>query len=551
MRHENLYERSQALEIFMSITDCDVYDWFAPPDGYSDRMMHQKLLSLANEPHFLNNLLVNRIDSYPGGSFRALQILAFWLSWVRALYTKDQTLHLSTKLADSLHQWSLQLPNPEMNIMEEEVQLAKTLYEDFCKDPSSLDSSTGNVSISGVVMPSSVDDNQHKIDPPLSPQPIVSGSSVSASHLSDDVVSMDKIVSMKDSGNALYRNNDAEAACKKYKEALINLQSLLHHLEEESSANNAKTIESLHMLEVTLRTNCSNALWKMYNTDKSTSDSGKDILLEEIISLCEAALKLQPTNAKACYRLLLAMIERKQHRLAYDRAEAFKTFLLSESTKVVSEVNGTLGHQLKDDIDRISYLQRRCTAAEILRCRNTNGNHPSTFHSSDWGLDTKRLRLLSTILKRDHLSEIITDIVPLENDSEAISTEKSNFSSATAAAKKAKEEIIKADPKVDKILNYLFEQRDETVDQGIASKVTKSNNKSNTKSTEKAKKLPSSAKEIEKRKITTKDRQTVQTLKRMAGIFSSLTLRAKSYSREDPTIVTEKTSILLNATEVI
>jgi hypothetical protein len=46
------------------------------------------MLALANSP-FLQLLLDNNPSPFPGGSFYCLQMLAFWLSWVRALYTGE------------------------------------------------------------------------------------------------------------------------------------------------------------------------------------------------------------------------------------------------------------------------------------------------------------------------------------------------------------------------------------------------------------------------------------------------------------------------------
>ncbi len=111
---KNLYIRGQALEIFLSLTDCDSFDWFqkvafsvVDSETTDTRtLMHQALISLVNGSPFLENLLANRVGSYPGGSCRALQILAFWLSWLRALYTKEQKLILSEKVLKELKLWA-------------------------------------------------------------------------------------------------------------------------------------------------------------------------------------------------------------------------------------------------------------------------------------------------------------------------------------------------------------------------------------------------------------------------------------------------------------
>ena len=138
----NHYYRGQAFEILLSITDCDTFDWFQPHDGnLTVRILHSKLLSLSKNTFFLSGLLENRKDSYPGGSFRALQLLAFWLSWVRAMMTENQILNLSSRTLIELKLWSMgNGPRNDKGVGTEivesvddddEIKLAKTLYKDF------------------------------------------------------------------------------------------------------------------------------------------------------------------------------------------------------------------------------------------------------------------------------------------------------------------------------------------------------------------------------------------------------------------------------------
>lgn len=564
MRNDNLYERSQALEIFMSITDCDVYDWFQPPAGHADKLLHQKLLDLINHPHFLQNLLLNRTDSYPGGSFRALQILAFWLSWVRALYTKDQKLSLSRALMDDLHQWSSQLPNPDAGIMEEEVQLAKTLMDDFCKDypqgsPDGTSPAAGGLSVTGVMLPL-----EHLTD--KSTTPVIDAEVDEVTVPTPQKSPVERIQELKEDGNVRYRAGDVDTALEKYEEAL----QLAGSLQGSDISTNKQ-----HELMVTLYTNLSNALWKKYTVAKDMKRDA-DVcqpLLAKITEQCELALTLHPTHTKAFYRLITTMIEQHQHKEAYDRAEQFKSILLQTKTSSPQDVesNGVgFSQQVTDDIDRISRLQRKCTAVELLQCHERGtpfGN------SSQWGMDKKRLKLLSTILKRDHLHHILPTVIvdepspPSQDASQPSNTASSSSSSsaAVAAAKKAKEEIFKADPKVDKILSYLFEQRDESVDRDVTSRVTSKKKEATKKDTttkssssgvasKKKSSSSSTVAEVDgnptKPKITASDRKLVQQIKRMASTFSTLMLRAKSYSTEDPTIIGEKTKLLTEALEV-
>ena len=80
-------------------------------------------------------------ETFPGGSYLSLQILAFWLSWVRALHTKGNILRLHPRLVDVLKHWSTcevydmsktesSEPLPGM-VIEEEKALAGKVYSDF------------------------------------------------------------------------------------------------------------------------------------------------------------------------------------------------------------------------------------------------------------------------------------------------------------------------------------------------------------------------------------------------------------------------------------
>ena len=141
----NLYYRGQAFEILLSITDNDSFDWFHPHDGSTkQKILHERLLGLSKNPNFLPGLIENRKNSYPGGSFQALQIMGFWLSWVRALKTKDQVLNLSDKIIHELYLWS---EGDGEKFIEEEMALAKAIFQDFSYDQFHKDQPSGSGSI--------------------------------------------------------------------------------------------------------------------------------------------------------------------------------------------------------------------------------------------------------------------------------------------------------------------------------------------------------------------------------------------------------------------
>ena len=70
--------------------------------------LHRKLLELAKPSSgFVKALMLNSPtgETFPGGSHLSLQILAFWLSWVRALHTRGNALYLHPNLSECLKAW--------------------------------------------------------------------------------------------------------------------------------------------------------------------------------------------------------------------------------------------------------------------------------------------------------------------------------------------------------------------------------------------------------------------------------------------------------------
>lgn len=91
---ENLYERSQAMETLMSLTDCDFFDWFATPTTTEHQQIHLKLITILtsltasnNQNYFIEKLIKNRASSYPGGVAESIAIARILVELdPRALY---------------------------------------------------------------------------------------------------------------------------------------------------------------------------------------------------------------------------------------------------------------------------------------------------------------------------------------------------------------------------------------------------------------------------------------------------------------------------------
>ena len=163
---ENLYLRSQAVEVFMRCTSEDTCSWFKTPEGPNDPVLrfHERLFKLSGTP-FIKDLTANYDESYPGGSFTCLELLAFWLSWVRIFYAKDQKLRLSKHLLNVLKSWS-----HEQSRSKEERAFAKKLYDDFSRlPPADDDLDLGNTSGHGASSGDSTDPIENAATPPQPP----------------------------------------------------------------------------------------------------------------------------------------------------------------------------------------------------------------------------------------------------------------------------------------------------------------------------------------------------------------------------------------------
>lgn len=97
--HTNLYIRSQSIDSFYLITSHPDFDWFVGADGGGKEIHRQ--LQIINKFGFIDALLFNANNSYPGGSYICLQILAFWLSWIRLLYTENNQLFVTEEVKNS------------------------------------------------------------------------------------------------------------------------------------------------------------------------------------------------------------------------------------------------------------------------------------------------------------------------------------------------------------------------------------------------------------------------------------------------------------------
>ncbi|KAF0711789.1 Aste57867_5047 [Aphanomyces stellatus] len=129
--HENMHFRGQALDVFTQITSNPSFDWFTEPACTEAKALHSKMLLLTNTSDMIQSLVANK--DVPAMSFYALQILAFYMSWVRKLYTKGE-LRLSQALLDTLAQWKHE-EGSAIERAEDELKLAASVFDDFNRWP--------------------------------------------------------------------------------------------------------------------------------------------------------------------------------------------------------------------------------------------------------------------------------------------------------------------------------------------------------------------------------------------------------------------------------
>lgn len=129
--HGDVQTRGQALDCFVQITSNSVFDWFQDPRGYIDKAMHSAMAALAAPASpFLSHLVdtVRASDSVSGSTFVLLQVLAFFLSWLRKFYAQPRNeLRLSHELLTLLRDWRERTQTNE----PAELELAQQVYDDF------------------------------------------------------------------------------------------------------------------------------------------------------------------------------------------------------------------------------------------------------------------------------------------------------------------------------------------------------------------------------------------------------------------------------------
>ena len=79
-----------------------------------------------SEAGIIQKLVANYDNAFPSASYLCLSILAFYSSFLRVNFCKDNVLQFSKVLLAKIESWSIRT-----DVSEEERQLARRLHEDF------------------------------------------------------------------------------------------------------------------------------------------------------------------------------------------------------------------------------------------------------------------------------------------------------------------------------------------------------------------------------------------------------------------------------------
>lgn len=349
----NLYSRGQAVEIFLSLTDCDTYDWFLPISSNLHHLsLYREMYCLLDTP-FLQNLLSNRTGSFPGGSMRCLQLLAFWLSWLRVHFTEQNKLKLHASLLNVINLWAI-----ESEVESDESKLAMTLFEDFSTAgvyDFHSDHITSRSLLQGVISPPAFHPEVSEIVSPNQLEHFVLGRN-----------------NLKEKGNKYF----AEA---KYMEALGCYKSAIDEIEGSESV-----VEDCKLL-ATLYYNSANTYWKLSQQTQavwSPTPNSFENFVDACITCCKRCLDLDPLYFKARYRFASTMqqLGRYEEALPYLDTKFLQPDLIPDQKM----------------LDLLQDLRRTCIAQIIILQKETQSGF----------IDDRTSRILSQIaLRRNHQQE--------------------------------------------------------------------------------------------------------------------------------------------------
>ncbi len=298
------------------------------------------------------------------GSYHALQLLAFWLSWMRARFTPNQTIQLSGTILSEMREWANYSSDDSEN---PEIKLARAIYDDFSREPAS--DASGPFFIGGVVTPPEF----AELVIPISAPPSAEDSDTSSTALE-----------LKAIGNEMYRKNRYGEAMKAYSDGLkkvgvdVELQLALQFNIATVHWKCYEACEEELLSLTTGKSPCADCPCGLaHNPLKPASadpadewESRRVSHLESSEGLCRSIIEVRPGYVKAIYRLASCLLSR-------DRAEEAYALLKESLSRGSSDASGSAAQStetaasLEDtNVDMLKTLMRRCIAALVVKIEN-------------------------------------------------------------------------------------------------------------------------------------------------------------------------------------
>eukprot|EP00516_Mucochytrium_quahogii_P001572 CAMPEP_0203750226 /NCGR_PEP_ID=MMETSP0098-20131031/4483_1 /ASSEMBLY_ACC=CAM_ASM_000208 /TAXON_ID=96639 /ORGANISM=" , Strain NY0313808BC1" /LENGTH=611 /DNA_ID=CAMNT_0050639417 /DNA_START=31 /DNA_END=1863 /DNA_ORIENTATION=- len=265
--HENLVIRAQAIEAILVITGSEDFDWFAESPSHAQFQLHQCMLALTRTT-FLADLVANYDHSFPGGSYLCLQIIGFYLSWLRKFYCKDNIIRVSKQIIDTFQSWSERL-----DVSAEERDFAKQLFEDFKRFPAKANGEESSNFLS------KHNDFSTESCPTTPPKPPANEVLVNDAPIVEEL-------SLRAQGNAHFAQGEYTKALELYTQAI----------ESKTETDSAVQIARLY----------GNRAAVFMELQKKNNDGG---YMQQCIDDCKQSLQHDPSYIKAYYRLTQAFLE--------------------------------------------------------------------------------------------------------------------------------------------------------------------------------------------------------------------------------------------------
>ncbi|GBG25622.1 Tetratricopeptide repeat protein 1 [Hondaea fermentalgiana] len=299
--NSNMMIRAQAMEALLVLTGAESLGWFDDPPSKAQLALHQSMLSLTRT-RIISALMTNYESTFPGGGLLSLQLLGFFLSWLRYFYCKDRIIRVSPKIIQTLESWS-----ERTDLAQQERDFARKLYDDFKRFPapspapnaddeekkddqqqSVLDDDAALSVASQLVVPQNT--SAETLSPAIKAQHLPSERS-SEDATADVEAEVNKSLSLKSQGNAAFAEGQYRRAIELYDEALHAAQEDETNLPEERAkvlANRAAARMELH---------------------KQGKSGPEEDLMEACVGDCKNAIALSPAYFKAHFRLLQAFMQ--------------------------------------------------------------------------------------------------------------------------------------------------------------------------------------------------------------------------------------------------